>query len=153
MPHSHWKGQSNSNTKTKSRPAKSQNDDLHHTVPLHTLNNKWSIPSWMSLKASLARRRAGAWLMSASKILCNSLSTPSNFAAGAMDSLLCQLFLGKQTLSPKSKTCGENNTTHHELEPKRNIQNWKEKAEKESYVVVLLEGICALVIGKTCGLN
>lgn len=43
-----------------------------------TLNNMWSIPSWISLKASRARLLASTWSIFAFKIFFNSLSTPGN---------------------------------------------------------------------------
>ena len=129
-----WKGRTNSKNKKKSRLVKSQNDALHHSALLNTLNNKWSIPSWISLKASLARRLAGASSILASKIFCNSLSTPSNFAAGAMGSLLFLPFLGKQTLSLKSKTFEENNTTHHELKTRKTKTKTKTKKSTQRKV-------------------
>lgn len=46
---------------------------------MFTLNKIWSMESWMSLKASRARRLDPTRSMSASRSFCNSSFTPSNF--------------------------------------------------------------------------
>lgn len=72
-----------------------------------TLNKQWSIESWISLKASRARRLAATWSMSASSSFWTPSLIPGNFTAfpiAAAATLFLFLLLWHQTLAQISNT-------------------------------------------------
>lgn len=94
----------------------------------NTLNRMWSIPSWISLNASRARRLAATPSILASSNFCNSSSTPCNFFLGAIIAFLKLLFPLKPPLSMYSTPFQKGPvkiTIHYEIKKSKKNQKIK----------------------------